>query len=113
MHPGVAEFNGYRDGVDGDRAGLTQCVRRPRSAPVSGKLACWRGSSSRVLIVSISCRPPAGCRHRSQNVIYVTFICVFVVTGGQPQTLADTHGQSPAVPRLRLQVCARPRGATP
>ena len=113
MHPGVAEFNGYRDGVDGDMAGLTQCGRRPRSAPVSGKLACWLGGSSRGPDREHRLQAAHGCRHPEPECDLRHILCVSVVTGGQPQTLADTHEQAPAAPRLRLQVCARLRGATP
>jgi hypothetical protein len=69
VHPGVAEFDGYRDGVDGDMAGLTQCGRRP------GFPASSRAGSAvlpGVLIVSINCRSAAGADTRRHNVIYIT-----------------------------------------
>ena len=84
VHPGVAEFDGYRDGVGGDMAGLTQCGRRPGLRRFYGKLASWLGSSPRVLIVSINCRSAAGADTRRQNVIYITFcVCSW--------PLADSH----------------------
>ena len=63
VHSAVAEFDGYRDGVDGDMAGLTQCGRRPGLRRFSGKLACWLGSSpwgpDREHQLQVGCR----CRH--------------------------------------------------
>jgi hypothetical protein len=85
VHSAVAEFDGYRDGVDGDMAGLTQCGRRPGLRRFSGKLACWLGSSpwgpDREHQLQVGCR----CRHpRRQNVIYITFcLCSW--------SLADSH----------------------